>query len=69
MDFSYESENWYGIYYINSKHYQSNDMSPSGLDFDFRKSIDLGGHIFVVHFFGKNRKQLEITISHHRLLL
>ena len=69
MDLSYESENWHGIYYINSKHYPNNDMYPSGLDFDFCKSIDLGGHIFVVHFFGKNRKQLEITISHHGLLL
>ena len=69
MDFSYESENFHSIYYINSKHYPTNDMSPSGLDFDFPKSIDLGGHIFVVHFFGKNRKQLEITISHHVFLL
>ena len=31
-------------------------MSPNRVDFDFRKSIDLGGHIFLMQFFEKKRK-------------
>ena len=38
-------------------------MSPSGVDFDFRKSHDLGGHIFFVHFLEKIGKNEKITIS------
>ena len=53
MDFSCESENLQGIYSINHKHYLSTDMSPSGVDFDFPKSVDLGGHIFLVQFLEK----------------
>ena len=29
-------------------------MFRNGVDFDFRKSIDLGGHIFLTQFFAKN---------------
>ena len=45
LDFSSESENLQGIYCKDPKHYPSIDMSPSGVDFDFRKSIDLGGRV------------------------
>ena len=38
-------------------------MFPSGVDFDFRKSIDLGGHIFFVQFLEKIGKNEKITIS------
>ena len=41
---------------MDPKQYLSIDMSPSDIDFDFCKSIDLGGHIFLVQFFGKKRK-------------
>ena len=34
-------------------------MSPSGVDFDFRKLIDLDGHIFLMHFYEKNHKKYK----------
>ena len=54
---SYESKNLHAIYTINPKYYPTIDMFPSGVDFDFRKSIDLGGYIFLVRFLQKIRKK------------
>ena len=55
LDFSSESGNLHGLYCKDPKHYPSIDMFPNGVDFDFRKSIDLGGHIFLVQYLEKNR--------------
>ena len=55
LHLSNESENLHTTYSINLKYHTATHMSPSGLDFDFRKSTDLGGHIFLRHFFAKNR--------------
>ena len=57
MDLSYESKKLHTTYCKNPKHYPSNLMSTSGVDFDFRKSIDLGGHIAVNRFSEKIRRK------------
>ena len=59
MDLSYVFKNSHAAYSIHPKYYPSIDVSPTGVDFDFRKSIDLGGHVFLVQYLekiGKNEK-------------
>ena len=45
---------------MDPKQYLSIDMSPSGIDFDFCKSIDLDGHIFLVQCFAKNQNLAQV---------
>ena len=48
LDCSSDSGNLHGIYCKDPKHHPNINISPSGVDFDFRKSIDLGGHVLLV---------------------
>jgi len=51
---SYESKKSHATYSRKPQEYPTSHMSPHRVDFDFRKSNDLGGHIFLIHVFAKN---------------